>query len=472
MNLLKQFKEHYHKNLSIYFPFNSKFIIAVSGGVDSVVLVDLFSKLKLDFAIAHCNFKLRNEESERDENFVKDLAVKYSKEIIVKEFDTKKYAEDNKVSIQVAARNLRYEWFQELQTLTFKLQNNDTQIPNCYLVTAHHANDNIETVLMNFFRGSGIQGLTGIATFDKARKIVRPLLPFKKEDLLEYATLNNLRCVEDSSNASNKYTRNNFRNQIIPLVKEHFAAAEENLLSNIHRFSEVEIIYNDTINRLKKSLIVFKGEEQHISILKLKKTPTLYSIVWEIIKDFSFTSLQINEVIKLLDANNGSYMQSASHRIINNRGWLIVTALKEGISTIFVIEKGDRRTEFGNGKILIQELGIKNWEKKQNLENETGNTQYLIPNSIKTALLDLNKVEFPLVLRKWKQGDYFYPLGMIKKQKLSKFFINQKLSLTQKENVWVIESNKKIIWVVGHRIDNRFKITDSTTEIIKLTYLV
>ncbi len=446
MNLLKDFQEHYKRNLSTFFPANNKFILAVSGGVDSVVLVDLFTKTNLDFVIAHCNFKLRGEESERDENFVKALAAKHSKEIFVKHFDTKTYADEHKISIQVAARDLRYNWFKELQTSNFKLQT--------FLVTAHHQNDNIETVLINFFRGTGIQGLTGINAFDKERKILRPLLPFKKEELLQYAKDNDLSFVEDSSNATNKYTRNNFRNQIIPLVKQHFPSTEENLLSNIQRLNEVELLYNESVEKYKNSLIVLKGAELHIPILKLKKVKALHTIIWELVKSFNFSAPQVNEVLKLLDSNNGSYIQSATHRIINNRNWIIITPFKEDESQIFIIEKDDKIIDLSSKKIVIEQL------ESSNFKPQTSND---------IATLDLDAVEFPLVLRKWKQGDYFYPLGMTKKQKLSKFFINQKLSLTQKENVWVIESNKKIVWVVGYRIDNRFKITECTKKIMKLS---
>jgi tRNA(Ile)-lysidine synthase len=447
MNLLEQFKVHYEKNLSMFFPANSKFILAVSGGIDSVVLVDLFTKTNLNFSIAHCNFELRGDESNRDEAFVKALAAKNFKEIFVKHFDTKRYADENKISIQVAARELRYSWFKELQTSDFKLQT--------HLVTAHHCNDNIETVLIKFFRGTGINGLTGIDAFDKTRKIVRPLLPFKKEDLLQYATVTGLNYVEDSSNASNKYTRNNFRNQIIPLVAIHFPQVEENILGNINRMNDVQTLYHQAIEKHKTNLIVQKENEFHIPILKLKKVEPLYSIIWEIIKTFSFTPNQVNEIIKLLDAHNGSYVQSASHRILNNRKWLMITPLKDDTSHHIMIKKDEKIINFEKGKKLV-------------LERETRNEKQETRNEI--ATIDIDTLEFPLLLRKWKQGDYFYPLGMNKKQKLSKFFINQKLSLIDKENVWVIESNKRIVWIVGFRIDNRFKLTDNTREVLKISY--
>ena len=451
MDLLERFKEHYKKNLSTHFPASKKLILAVSGGVDSMVLVDLFAKNNLDFSIAHCNFNLRGDESVRDENAVKAIAAKYSKEIFIKHFDAKQYADENKISIQVAARDLRYDWFRELQQTNSKFQT-----PNSYLATAHHCNDNIETVLMNFFRGTGIDGLTGIEAFDKARKIVRPLLPFKKEELLEYATVNGLNYVEDSSNASNKYTRNNFRNQIIPLVTTIFPQAEENILSNINRMNDVQSLYHQAIEKHKLNLIEQKGNEFHIPILKLQKAQPLYTIVWEIIKAFSFTSNQTNEIVKLLKAHNGSFVQSASHRIINNRNWLIITPLQQDISENIIIEKNSKNIAFIHGKIRME---------------LSPSTNSQLPTSNNIAAIDVNHLEFPLLLRKWKQGDYFYPLGMNKKQKLSKFFINQKLSLIDKENVWVIESNKRIVWIVGYRIDNRCKITESTKEILKITYL-
>ena len=445
MNLLQQFQKYFKNNLSIFFPANNHFILAVSGGVDSVVLVDLFAKTNLDFSIAHCNFNLRGEESIRDENFVKSLAAKYSKEIFFKHFNTKEYAENNKISIQLAARELRYNWFKELQTSNFKLQT--------FLVTAHHCNDNIETVLMNFFRGTGIDGLTGINAFDKLRKIVRPLLTFKKEELLQYATANSLNYVEDSTNLSNKYTRNNFRNQIIPLVSTHFPKVEENIVSNINRMNEVQILYQQAIEIHLKNLVEKRGEEVHIPILKLQKTQPTNTILWELIKPYSFTANQTNEVVKLLTAHNGSYVQSATHRIINNRNWLIVTPLKENVSLNIIIENETKNIEFDKEKKLV-------------ITHETKNQKLETSNDI--ATLDFNKIEYPLMLRKWKQGDYFYPLGMNKKQKLSKFFINQKLSKIDKENVWVLESNKKIIWIVGYRIDDRFKITEFTKEVLSI----
>ena len=446
--MLEQFKINFHQQFGQLLPNNFKCIVAVSGGVDSVVLVDLLSQMKIDFSIAHCNFQLRGEESLRDENFVKSLAEKYTCEVYIKKFDTETYAQENKISMQVAARNLRYDWFKELQI-------NEAKQP-IYLVTAHHLNDNIETVFINFCRGTGIDGLTGISSFDKERKIIRPLLNFTKQNLLNYASAKGLQYVEDSSNSQNKYTRNSFRNQILPLIQEQFPQIEDNIKTNIQRLNDVAFIYHEANNKLKKDLLQKVGEEFQIAILKLKKTNPLNTIIWEIFKDFNFTSHQTSEIIKLLDASNGASIKSSSHQILKNRNWLIISKIAEKNNTHFLINEICKKVEFEDGQLLIDKLDHQ--------------TNINISTAANIVTIDAKQISYPLLLRKWKTGDYFYPLGMTKKQKLSRFFINQKLSNLQKEKVWVVESNKKIVWIVGHRIDNRFKILPTTKSILKITY--
>jgi tRNA(Ile)-lysidine synthase len=445
--LLEQFKIKFHQQFHQLLPKHYKFIVAVSGGVDSIVLLDLLNEMKIPFSIAHCNFQLRGEESLRDENVVKSLAEKYNCNIAIQKFDTETYAQQNKISIQVAARNLRYDWFAALQK--------NEQLPT-YILTAHHLNDNIETVFINFCRGTGIDGLTGIDSFDKERKIIRPLLQFKKQDLIEYAAVKGLQYVEDSTNALNKYTRNSFRNQIIPLIQEQFPNIEDNIKTNIQRLNETALIYHEAIGIIKKSLIKKVGEEFQIPILKLKKTQPLNTVIWEICKEFNFTSHQIAEIIKLLDASNGASINSSTHQILNNRNWLIISKITEKHNTHFLIQENSTKIEFEEGQIIIEKIDNQN--------------NFKISTEPNTITIDANNISYPLLLRKWKIGDYFYPLGMTKKQKLSRFFINQKLSNSQKEKVWVIESNKKIVWIVGHRIDNRFKIESSTKNILKISY--
>ncbi|HJU45607.1 MAG TPA: tRNA lysidine(34) synthetase TilS [Chitinophagaceae bacterium] len=420
-------------------------LLAVSGGADSVVLCELCYQAGFKFSIAHCNFQLRGEESERDEQFVRSLGEKYGVETYVQRFDTKQYAEEKKLSIQVAARELRYNWFNELLTA------HNLQLTT--LLTAHHADDNIETMLMNFFKGTGISGLHGI--LPKQNKIVRPLLFAYKEEIKAFAEEKKLAYVEDSSNFSDKYTRNYFRNQLIPAVEKVFPAVKENLAQNINRFREIELLYDQAIQQHKKKLVERKGNEYHIPVLRLQKTRPLETVLYEIIKEFGFTSHQTKEVAALLDSESGRYIASSTHRVIKNRNWLIISPNKTPEAENIPIEVGDKMVEFENGTLTIQ-----------NIQHSTFNIQH----SSNIACLDACQIQFPLLLRKWRPGDYFYPLGMKKKKKLSRFLIDQKLSLPEKENTWVVEMNKKIIWIVGRRIDERVKVTGATRQIVLLSF--
>ncbi len=455
MHLLQNFTDFIDKeNL---FQTKDKLLLAVSGGVDSVVLCELCKQAAYDVVIAHCNFQLRGEESERDEKFVKELARKYGIEIFVKKFETQKYAEENKISIQVAARQLRYEWFNFLignkQYAKSKEEIDNRQLPiaNC-IVTAHHANDNIETLLMNFFKGTGISGLRGI--LPKNGKIIRPLLFAKKEELLSFANENSLAFVEDSSNESDKYTRNYCRHQLIPIIKEIFPQVEDNIINNLVRFQDIEILYQQSILLHKKKLLEKKGEEIHIPVLKLLQVESQVTIIYEIIKAFGFTASQTVEVIKLLTTDSGKYIRSLTHRVFKNRKWLIIAPLNNIIAENIVIDNANCSVNFKTGKLKFEEFS---------------SNDLSLANDHSIAQLDADEILYPLLLRKWKQGDYFYPLGMNKKKKLSRFFIDQKLSITEKENIWVLEMNKKIIWVVGKRIDDRFKITPKTKTILKIS---
>lgn len=417
-----------------------RLVVAVSGGVDSVVLCDLCHKAGFTFEIAHVNFQLRGQESMLDECFVKGLANHYHVPIHLNKFDTAAYAANNKVSVQVAARDLRYSWFSEL-----------LEIDGGWLLTAHHADDNVETVLMNFFRGTGISGLRGMQM--KHDKIVRPLLDFTKKDIIEYAKQSKLNWREDSSNASEKYSRNYFRNAVLPLIYKIYPEAEQNLLKNIAKFADAQLLYNQAVEQHKKHLLEAKDNEVHIPILKLKKTVPLSTVVFEIISAFGFSPQQVNEVIHLLDGDQGAYVQSETHRIIKNRKWLIISAIAEQDVQTFVIANTPTHVSFSKRKLMVDVL-------------DTANELSKDPD---VAQLDGRHVTFPLLLRKWKAGDYFYPLGMKKKKKVSRFLIDNKLSPTQKENVWVVESNKRICWVVGMRIDERFKILPTTKQVVSMT---
>ena len=461
MNLVQKFQFQWQQQFSHLSANNCELLLAVSGGVDSVVLVDLVAASGFSFQIAHCNFQLRGEESERDEELVIALAAKYGKEIHCKRFETLQYSAENKISIQVAARDLRYQWFNEIMNSwnqsTKKLTSADTMnnLSNYFVVTAHHADDNIETLLMHFFRGTGIHGLEGIQPELKQRKLLRPLLPFRKNELLSYADSHGLKFVEDSSNNTDKYTRNFFRNNLLPQIAEVFPKVEENLIDNITRFHEIAQLYQKSVDVEISKLIEYKDNECRVPVLKWKKSSPLHTITWELIKKFGFHSTQTEEVIKLLEADNGSYQSSHTHRIIRNRNWLLICPISTEVAQNIIINENEKKVFFENGSISIS-----------NFENQPIEISSL---SI-DASLSSSGISFPLLLRKWKAGDYFYPLGMVKKKKVSKFLIDLKLSKTEKEKVWVIESNQKIIWVVGYRIDNRFKITTQTKGSIMLSY--
>ncbi|MBM3416642.1 MAG: tRNA lysidine(34) synthetase TilS [Bacteroidetes bacterium] len=449
MSLLQRFKDHIQRQ-HLFTP-KDKLLLAVSGGVDSVALCELCKQAGYDFIIAHCNFRLRGEESDRDEAFVKELGLKYKAEVKVKRFETGKYAADNKLSVQEAARQLRYDWFHELM-------NQLTNKPAIRLLTAHHAGDNNETLLMNFFRGTGLHGLTGIP--EKSGYIRRPLLHFSKEELIAFTEENNLEYVEDSSNRSSKYTRNYFRNELIPALQKVFPKVNENLQDNISRFREIESLYKLSVGAIKSKLIRKKGNELHIPVKQLLGYNNR-ALMYEIIVDFGFTEKQVDEVIKLGSSESGKYMDSpgADYRIIKHRHWFIISPVQTAVAETIIIEKNDTSIVFEGGKLQIEETS--------SLQPATSNL---------TACLDAKEIRYPLILRKWKTGDYFYPLGMMNqpagrqgKKKIARFLMDLKLSKPEKEKVWVIESNKRIVWVVAYRIDERFKVTSKTKKVLQLS---
>ena len=477
MNLLQRFQQYILQH-QLFSPKDT-LLLAVSGGIDSVVLCELCKQSGYNFIIAHCNFNLRGAESERDAAFVQQVATNYNVPFLIKSFDTGNYAAANKLSIQEAARELRYGWFEEIignresaigsretangkreaeapishLPLTASEPIHDSRFTIHALLTAHHLDDNLETMLMHFFRGTGIHGLRGM--LPKQGHIVRPLLFARKQELKQFAEDNKLSWVEDSSNAQDKYTRNYFRHQLIPLVQKIYPEAENNLTANLKRFAEMETLYQQAIAVHKNKLLEYKPhDEVHIPVLKLLKSAPLHTIVYEIIKDYDFSSAQTEEVVNLLHSESGRYVQSATHRIIKNRRWLIIAPAKSEQAQIIAVETDEEKIVFENGSLLFEQLAIDN---KQ------------LTNDPLIASLDSKEIQFPLILRKWKKGDYFYPLGLNKKKKLARFFIDQKLSLTDKEKVWVLESNKKIVWVVGLRIDDRFKITGNTKKGLRIT---
>jgi tRNA(Ile)-lysidine synthase len=436
-HFIQQLKDHHA-------PINGRYLAAVSGGIDSVALCELCREAGLHFAIAHCNFQLRGEESRRDEDFVRSLAERYGVEVFVKKFDTGTLAEESRSSIQETARRLRYEWFEELRE----------EKGYDWILMAHHAGDNIETLLMNFFRGTGLDGLTGIPSIAAQARCLRPMLPFTRSEIEQYAGEKGLQWVEDSSNASDRYTRNYFRNQLIPQLQKVFPKVEENLLGNIGRLGGTQKLYRQMLEQLKSKLLRSEGSDLKVPVLELMKYKHT-SLPYEIIREYGFNEKQVDELIRLAQSDSGKFIESASHQVIRHRHWFIIARKREASSAIGIASASEPVT-FPGGTL--------------HFGHHPAEGIVLEKTSPNIAFLDASKIAFPLILRKWKQGDYFYPLGMNKKKKkLKKFFIDLKLPKNKKADVWVLESDKKIVWVIGLRIDDRFKITDKTRHVMEIS---
>ena len=439
MSLHELFGRYWQQHYQPIVNSENPLLVGVSGGIDSVVLIHLLRSHTIPFSIAHVNYQLRGEESNRDETFVRALADHFTVPIYVQQYDTTFIAEEMKMSVQETARKLRYDWFK-------------TIAGNGYIATAHHANDNVETALMFFLRGTGIEGLTGIPKTDTKRKIIRPLLPFTREQIQVYAAAHKIDYVEDSSNAKSNYTRNLLRNIVLPEIEKAFPATIQNIQHNIERFEEIKSLYHEAVTMRLKKLITVKGQEVHIPVLKWQQEKQLSTITWEIIKEYGFTASQVPEVIKLLGASNGSSIKTATHILFKHRLWMIMAPQNSGAITQILIE-APGTVHFQDGSVTIRLLQ----NKPDSLQKE--NIEYL----------DAKNIQFPLLLRKYKTGDYFYPLGMTKKKKISRFLIDLKLSIIEKEKVWLLESDKKIIALLGLRIDNRFKVQPQTQSTLSIT---
>lgn len=454
MDLLKEFQQ-IARQQDLFSP-GKKLLLAVSGGVDSVVLCQLCYLTGFDFTIAHCNFQLRGEESLRDEEFVNALGEKYGVEVKSRRFDTDDYAAAKRISIQEAARELRYQWFASLAGSEWPMITGELNAGNTtstFLLTAHHADDNAETILMNFCRGTGLHGLTGIPPVSGF--IRRPLLSFSKETLVGFAREHSLTFVEDSSNLSTRYTRNFFRNEVLPLISGVYPGVRENLQDNVRRFRDIEKLYQYAVGEVKKKLCRQKGKELHIPVKQLLAFNNR-ALIYEIIREYDFSEKQVEEVIKLSASESGRFLDNAkgNYRIIRHRHWFIICPARSIETANTIIEMGQDQVVFGGGHLRLEKLSGK----------------FDLPAESSVALIDLKEIEFPLLLRKWKAGDYFYPLGMKKKKKkLARFLIDLKLSKPDKENTWVIESNKRIIWVVGRRIDERFRVNENTKTALRIT---
>ncbi|QEK51838.1 tRNA lysidine(34) synthetase TilS [Pedobacter aquae] len=413
-------------------------LLAVSGGKDSVAMAHLFKQANFSFAIAHCNFQLRGTESDRDEQFVAQLAKTLEVPFHVTSFNTLAYADEHKISTQMAARDLRYRFFEELVS-TFNYQK---------IAVAQHQNDAIETVILNLTRGTGIAGLHGIKT--ERQNIIRPLMLFKREDIDAYILANQLDFVEDSSNSSTKYIRNKIRHQIIPVMKEINPSLEDTFQKNIAYFSDLEAFLKASIQEYKQKLFQKHPKGYLISIQKLKEIPALHFILTELLLPYGFNSTTVTDVILGLDKESGKTFFGKDDVLLIDRDFIFLQKIQQEHRTELTLNEDDLMLYFQDF-IITQEI-----------------TETTFSNSQTTAFVDTEKLKYPLALRTWQEGDKFMPLGMKGFKKLSDFFISLKIPLTQKHLIPVlVNADDHIIWIAGYRLDERFKITADTKKITK-----
>lgn len=441
--------EHLHDYVKQHrlFDPDDHILLAVSGGIDSMVMAELFHRAGYKFAIAHCNFGLRGSESNQDEAFVGSMADSYNVPFFVKNFKTREYAGFNKISVQMAARTLRYEWFEELiNTEGFKA-----------VATAHHLDDQIETFFINVLRGTGISGLHGILPF--RINIVHPLMFAFRRQIEEFASDEAIAFREDSSNRTTKYVRNKIRHDLIPLLAEINPEFRKTITSTIDRIREAELVLRNHINQLSVSLLKAEDSCVKIDIKELQKLDPVDLYLYELLDPFNFNRSVCVEIAASLAEIPGKQFYSGTHRLLKDREYLIITETGHEHADAPAESYIEEDTEEITKPVHLRFSRIMN------------STELILHKSGNIALLDAAKLKYPLKLRKWKEGDSFIPYGMTNTKKLSDYFIDNKFSIVEKENAWLLISGKTIAWLVGHRIANPYRVTNDTEDILMIELL-
>ena len=415
-------------------------VVGISGGADSVALLHILVSLGYKCIAAHCNFNLRGDESFRDEQFTIDFTKRLQVPLCKISFETNKYAQENRLSVEMAARELRYRWFEEL------LNTYDADA----VAVAHHRDDSVETLLINLTRGSGLTGLTGIKP--KNGNVVRPLLCVSREDIYAYIENNGLEYVTDSSNSSDIYTRNFIRLKVIPLLEEINPSVKASLARTANHLYDASLIYNHSIEEARKVIT----QNNRLSISALLSFPAPATILYEMLKPYGFSRTVCESIFTVLDKDSGKIFYSSTHRLLKDRSDLLIDVLSGEDNRAYLInledDNVDLPVELKPEIVVIKE-------------------SYQIEKDKKFAYFDFDKLSFPLVLRHWQEGDWFVPFGMKGKKKISDYFSDKKFSLFDKEKTWLLCSGQDVIWIVGERTDNRYRIEKTTKRVLKLKFI-
>ncbi|MEE4256406.1 MAG: tRNA lysidine(34) synthetase TilS [Bacteroidales bacterium] len=423
------------------FSGSDRILLAVSGGIDSMVMLELFVRTGYNIGIAHCNFALRGEASDADEALVEKIAGKHDLPFYTRRFDTTAYANENKLSVQMAARELRYAFFDELCV----------QHGYDHVATAHHLDDQIETFFINLARGTGIAGLHGIPL--KNEKIVRPLMFACRNDLETYRRENKLEYRDDESNFGTGYLRNQIRHRLIPVFLDLNPSFREEMNENIRRLAGTEKVYRQVVELAAREIITKEKDMVILDLPKLKMFKPVDQILYEIISPYGFSYPDVKNVLVAAEKIPGKTFYSSTHRLVTDRAKLLITTVSEEKEEEFYLHHADEELSVPL-KIKVSRPARKNFR---------------IPDEKTAAALDFDKLVFPLRIRRWKHGDSFIPLGMKNHKKISDFFIDEKFSLPGKERTWLLISGEEVAWIIGHRIADPFKVTSSTKQIFLIT---
>jgi tRNA(Ile)-lysidine synthase len=439
MTMLDQFQVYINRYNLI--AEGDKLILALSGGVDSMVLAGLLLKSKVEFVVAHCNFHLRGEESDGDEKFVRDYCENNDVQCFVKHFDTEKYASENGISIEMAARDLRYAWFEELRQ----------QLGFDKIAVAHHADDQAETFFINLLRGAGLNGLKGMKPQNGV--IIRPLLWASREQIHQYALENQIQWREDHTNAESVYLRNKIRNQLLPVFDELHPEARQGLYKSLEHLASENELYRELLNEKLLHVVEQEGDILKLPYSAFRIHHSAFQILFEWLRQFNFNTDQCHFIFEAMKTGIGNKYFSSNHQLVIGRNELLLSEIKSETNEEIQIEIGEEE--------------ITSPVHLRFSKNEIA-PDFIIDKSPNVALLDADKIHFPLTLRHWQHGDRFHPLGMKGSKLLSDFFVDQKFTDSMKRNLWLLTSaDGDILWVVGYRIDDRYKVTSETKFVFR-----